>query len=81
MICNTSAIAVCLSQRLVALGGSLSELPLQIGYKLLRIGKRAVGHRAHLRTSSGTDFPSGSYRDRHGPPQVVDWGDQRSVGE
>jgi hypothetical protein len=43
-------------QHFVALGSALGKLPLQLGYKLLRIGKRAVGHRAHLRTSSGLTF-------------------------
>jgi hypothetical protein len=39
--------------RFVQLGSALDKLTLQIGYELLGIGERAVGRRAHLRTSSG----------------------------
>src|SRR5690349_10221693 len=39
---------------------------------ILWIGEPAIEHRAHLQTSFGTDFQSGSYRHRHGPPQAVD---------
>src|SRR5215471_9391380 len=35
---------------------TFGKLTLQIGYKLLGIGERAVGRRAHLRTSSGPTF-------------------------
>ena len=52
-----------LFERLVTLGCSLSKLgpalgklTLQIGYELLGIGHRALGRRAHLRTSSGSTF-------------------------
>jgi len=72
---------VALSKRLISLGSALGKLTLQIGYELLEIGERAVGRRAHLRTFVGTDLPGGSYRDRHGPPQVVDQDDHRSVAE
>jgi hypothetical protein len=39
-------------------GGPFGKLPLQIGYKLLRIGTHAVEHYAHLRTSLGPTFCS-----------------------
>src|SRR4051794_23682397 len=61
-----------LSECLVPLGGALSELALQLGNEaIFWIGEHAVGHHAQLQTSSGIGFPSGSYRDRHGPPPVV----------
>src|SRR5215469_6302448 len=39
--------------RFVQLGSALDKLTLQIGCELLGIGERAVGCRAHLRTSLG----------------------------
>ena len=53
MTCNTSAVAVSLFQRLVALGNYLCEPHLEFRDDLLRIGECAVGHRAPLRTSLG----------------------------
>src|SRR5215831_3389482 len=54
--------------RLVALGGALGKLTLQIGYELFGTGQCAVGNRAHLRASSGTVPPARSYRTRRQPP-------------
>src|SRR6516225_7001510 len=47
---------VTLGFALVTLGPALSKLTMQIGYELLGTGERAVGRRAHLRTSSGPTF-------------------------
>jgi len=40
----------------VTLGSALRKLTFEIGYPLLGTGERAVGRRAHLRTSSGPIF-------------------------
>jgi hypothetical protein len=51
---------------------------LEIGDPLLGIGDRAVGRRAHLRTSSGPIFRADHTLIDTGYPQVVDRDDQRS---
>src|SRR5215831_8447912 len=43
-------------QRLGMFSLTLGKLTFEIGDPLLRIGERAVGRRAHLRTSSGPTF-------------------------
>jgi len=63
---STSAVGPLLGQSLVPFSRALRELPLEIGYNLLRIGQRAVRRRAHLRTSRDSQAAR-SYSGRHSP--------------